>query len=86
MNYILPAGLYCNFVKEISKVTDVETKIGVKSEVIISKENPYYYNKLLKANEVTKYRKNLIDDKTTDEKEGQGVLMNMEIEKATGGN
>ena len=86
MNYILPAGLYCNFVKEISKATNVETKIGVKSEVIISKENPYYYNKLLKANEVTKYRKNLIDDKTTDEKEGQGVLMNMEIEKATGGN
>ena len=86
MNYILPAGLYCNFVKEISKVTTVETKIGVKSEVIISKENPYYYNKLLKANEVTKYRKNLIDDKNTDEKEGQGVLMNMEIEKATGGN
>ena len=87
MNYILPAGLYCNFVKEISKVTNVETKIGVKNEVIISKENPYYYNKLLKANEVTKYRKNLIDDKTTiDEKEGQGVLMNMEIEKATGGN
>ena len=40
MNYILPAGLYCNFVKEISKVTNVETKIGVKSEVIISKENP----------------------------------------------
>ena len=86
MNYILPAGLYCNFVKEISKATNVETKIGVKSEVIISKENPYYYNKLLKANEVTKYRKNLIDDKTTNEKEGQGVLMNMEIEKATGGN
>ena len=87
MNYILPAGIYCNFVKEISKVTNVETKIGIKSEVIISKENPYYYNKLLKANEVTKYRKNLIDDKTTtDEKEGQGVLMNMEIEKATGGN
>ena len=86
MNYILPAGLYCNCVKEISKVTNVETKIGIKSEVIISKENPYYYNKLLKANEVTKYRKNLIDDKTTDEKEGQGVLMNMEIEKATGGN
>ena len=86
MNYILPAGLYRNFVKEISKATNVETKIGVKSEVIISKENPYYYNKLLKANEVTKYRKNLIDDKTTDEKEGQGVLMNMEIEKATGGN
>ena len=86
MNYILPAVLYCNFVKEISKVTPVETKISVKSEVIISKENPYYYNKLLKANEVTKYRKNLIDDKTTNEKEGQGVLMNMEIEKATGGN
>ena len=64
----------------------METKIGVKREVIISKENTYYYNKLLKANEVTKYRKNLIDDKTTDEKEGQGVLMNMEIEKATGGN
>ena len=90
MNYILPAALYCNFVKEISKATNVETKISVKSEVIISKENPYHYNKLLKNGEVTAYRKNLIDDKNTTEIiEGQGVLMNMEIEKAkkaTGGN
>lgn len=88
MNYILPAGIYCNFVKEIGKVTEVETIAGIKSEVIISKENPYYYNKLLKVSEVNKKnRGNLIDDNnTTDVKEGQGVLMNMEIEKVNGGN
>jgi hypothetical protein len=89
MTYILPAGIYCNFVKEISKVTEVETIIGIKSEVIISKEKTgYYYNRLLKASEVNKKnRGNLVDDNnTTDVKEGQGVLMNMEIEKVSGGN
>ena len=89
MTYILPAGIYCNFVKEISKVTEVETITGIKSEVIISKEKTgYYYNRLLKASEVNKKnRGNLVDDNnTTDVKEGQGVLMNMEIEKVSGGN
>jgi hypothetical protein len=89
MTYILPAGIYCNFVKEISKVTEVETITGIKSEVIISKEKTgYYYNRLLKASEVNKKnRGNLVDDNnTTDVKEGQGVLMTMEIEKVSGGN
>ena len=89
MTYIWPAGIYCNFVKEISKVTEVETITGIKSEVIISKEKTgYYYNRLLKASEVNKKnRGNLVDDNnTTDVKEGQGVLMNMEIEKVSGGN
>ncbi len=78
MDYILPAGIYCKFVKELKSTHTIETTITTKDTVMYKTDTTgKAWNKLLNKDELKSIgRANMIDTE-----KGKGILLNMEIER-----
>lgn len=78
MDYILPAGIYCEFVKELRSTYQVETIITTEDVVTYETDNTTKaWNKMLTQEELN----NLGRGNQIDKDKGQGILLNMQIEK-----
>lgn len=80
MDYILPAGIYCEFVKELRSTYQIETTITTEDTVKVETDTTgKAWNQMLTPTEVSA----LGSATSIDKEQGKGILMNMEIEKPT---
>ena len=78
MDYILPAGIYCEVIKELKSTYTIETTITTRDTVIYKTDTTgKAWNKLLNKDELM----NIGRANTIDTEGGRGILLNMEIER-----
>ena len=78
MDYILPAGIYCEVIKELKSTYTIETTITTRDTVIYKTDTTgKAWNKLLNKDELM----NIGRANTIDTEDGRGILLNMEIER-----